>query len=274
MTTPTTRQAPQQTLERRLGPFDAAAIIVANVIGGGILFLPRIVASSVPDPWWFFSTWVAGGVLAFCGAMAYAELAALRPRAGGEYVYLREAYGGLAGFLTGWTSFVAGFAGAMAFSATLIPVYLERFIPGAANSTPMLAIPLGYFRLTFSNQTLIAIAAIWAFALLHVRGVGPGRLASNVLTILKVSAFLGFIALGLTIGAPSGASAQGAASAAVTATGWFQGLIVVMFVYSGWNAAAYMAEEVRNPGRNLPLALFLGTATVMVIYLLINVLYL
>jgi basic amino acid/polyamine antiporter, APA family len=274
VTTPTTH-APQQSLERRLGPFDAAAIIIANVIGGGILFLPRFIAGYVPDTWWFLSTWVAGGILAFCGAMAYAELAALRPRAGGEYVYLREAYGPLAGFLTGWTSFVAGFAGALAFSATLIPVYLDRFIPGAANSTAMLEIPLLYFSLTFSNQTLIGIAAIWAFALLHVRGVGPGRIASNALTILKVAAFLGFIAMGLTIGEPSSAqAAAGAAPGAVTVTGWLQGLIVVMFVYSGWNAAAYMAEEVRNPGRNLPLALFLGTAAVMVIYLLINVLYL
>ena len=85
------------TLERRLGPFDAAAIIVANVIGGGILFTPPLVAAMVPHPIWFLSTWIAGGALAFVGAMAYAELAALRPRAGGEYVYLREAYGPLAG---------------------------------------------------------------------------------------------------------------------------------------------------------------------------------
>ena len=120
------------SLERRLGPFDAAAIIVANVIGGGILFTPPTVASMVPHPFWFLSTWVAGGVLAFFGAMAYAELAALRPRAGGEYVYLREAYGPLAGFMTGWTSFVAGFAGAMAASAIFLIFVLDRFIPGAA----------------------------------------------------------------------------------------------------------------------------------------------
>ena len=104
-------------LERRLTPFDAAAIIVANVIGGGILFTPPQIAAAVPNAVLFLLVWVAGGVLAFCGAMAYAELAALRPRAGGEYVYLRDAYGPLAGFLSGWTSFVAGFSGAMAASA-------------------------------------------------------------------------------------------------------------------------------------------------------------
>ena len=269
MTTSTT----PQSLERRLGPLDAAAIIVANVIGGGILFFPPGIAANVPDTWWFLSTWVAGGVLAFCGAMAYAELAALRPRAGGEYVYLREAYGSLAGFLTGWTSFVAGFAGAMAASAMIIPLYLDRFVPGAASSTPLLRIPLPYVAVTVSNQTIIAIVAVWLFALVHMRGVGPGRFVSNVLTILKVGALLVFIAMGLTMGGTTETTIS-ATAGAVNATGWLQGLIVVMFVYSGWNAAAYMAEEVRNPGRNLPLALALGTAAVTLIYLLINVLYL
>src|SRR6188474_395750 len=104
-------------LVRRLGPFDAAAIVVSNVIGAGILFTPPQVAASVPNPWLFLLTWLAGGALAFAGAMAYAELAAVRPRAGGEYVYLHAAFGQLAAFLTGWASFVAGFTGAMAASA-------------------------------------------------------------------------------------------------------------------------------------------------------------
>jgi APA family basic amino acid/polyamine antiporter len=262
------------TLERRLGPFDAAAIIIANVIGGGILFFPPGIAANTPSTVPFLSTWLAGGILAFCGAMAYAELAALRPRAGGEYVYLREAYGSLAGFLTGWTSFVAGFAGAMAASAMIIPFYLERFIPGASSSTPFFQIPLPYLPITFSTQTLIAVAAIWLFAFVHIRGVGPGRAMSNVLTILKVGALLIFIAMGLTMGGGTPPAAAVAPGGPVTATGWLLGLIVVMFVYSGWNAAAYMAEEVRDPGRNLPLALALGTGAVTLIYLLINVLYL
>ncbi len=261
-------------LERRLGPLDAAAIIVANVIGGGILFFPPGIAANAPTNWLFLSTWVAGGFLAFCGAMAYAELAALRPRAGGEYVYLREAYGGLAGFLTGWTSFIAGFAGAIAASAMIVPFYLERFAPGAANSTPWVQIPLPYLTLTVSNQSMIAIAIVWLLAFVHIRGVGPGRVVSNALTILKVGALLAFIAVGLamsgSVATPPAAQSAGTA----TMTGWFLGLIVVMFVYSGWNAAAYMAEEVRDPGRNLPLALALGTGAVTLIYILINVLYL
>ena len=271
--TPPVSSADGPALERRLGPFDAAGIIVANVIGGGILFFPPGIAANTPETWVFLSTWVAGGLLAFCGAMAYAELAALRPRAGGEYVYLREAYGRLAGFLTGWTSFIAGFAGAVAASAMIVPFYLERFAPGAANATPWVQIPIPYLTLTVSNQSLIAIAIVWLMAIIHIRGVGPGRVVSNALAILKVAALLCFIVVGLAMSG-STAAPPATAPAAVSVTGWLLGLIVVMFVYSGWNAAAYMAEEVRNPGRNLPLALALGTGAVTVIYILINVLYL
>jgi APA family basic amino acid/polyamine antiporter len=278
MVSPRAQNTPVSTadgpaLERRLGPFDAAGIIVANVIGGGILFFPPGIAANTPETWVFLSTWVAGGLLAFCGAMAYAELAALRPRAGGEYVYLSEAYGRLAGFLTGWTSFIAGFAGAVAASAMIVPFYLERFAPGAADSTPWLQIPIPYLPLTISNQSLIAIGIVWLMSIIHIRGVGPGRVVSNALTILKVAALLGFIVVGLAM---SGSTASPASASAGTpsVTGWLLGLIVVMFVYSGWNAAAYMAEEVRDPGRNLPLALALGTGAVTVIYILINVLYL
>ena len=259
-------------MERRLGPFDAAAIIVSNVIGGGILFTPPQVAASVPHPWMFLAVWAAGGALAFAGAMAYAELAALRPRAGGEYVYLRAAYGRLAAFLTGWTSFVAGFAGAMAASAVVLVLYLDRFVPGVADTTPFFVVPFPWVPLSFSRQTLTAIAAIWLFAFVHIRGVGPGRVVGNVLAILKVTALLVFIAIGFSFGAGSGANFQ-QAGAGVAATGWLFALIPVMFTYSGWNAAAYMAEEIRDPGRNVPVALGLGTIAVIAMYLLLNALY-
>jgi APA family basic amino acid/polyamine antiporter len=260
-------------LERRLGPLDAAAIIVANVIGGGILFTPPQVAAAIPHAAWFLAAWLAGGALAFAGAMAYAELAALRPRAGGEYVYLDAAFGRLAAFLTGWTSFVAGFTGAIAASAIVITFYLERFIPGAANSAPFLVIPLPLVPLTLSRQTLIALSAIALMAWIHIRGVGPGRITGNVLAALKVSALLMFIALGFSIG--SGTPAHLTASAGpVLWSSWLLALIPVMFTYSGWNAAGYIAEEIRDPGRNVPKAFALGTAAVIVIYLSLNMLYL
>ena len=261
-------------LERRLGPLDAAAIIVSNVIGGGILFTPPQIAALVPHAALFLSTWVAGGALAFSGAMAYAELSALRPRAGGEYVYLRDAFGPAAGFLTGWTSFVAGFSGAIATSAAVMVFYLGRFAPGVAGPVPWLVVPIvpGLVTLTFSPLTTTAVAIISAMATLHVRGVGPGRVVGNVLAGLKVTALVVFIGLGFSFG--TGSFAHLTASAPVAPAGWLLALIPVMFTYSGWNAAAYVAEEVRDPGRNVPRALALGTGAVVAIYLLLNALYL
>jgi len=272
---PTTTTTDTQTLERRLGPFDAAAIIVSNVIGAGILFTPPRIAELVPSGMLFLSVWLAGGMLAFAGAMAYAELAALRPRAGGEYVYLRDAFGRLAAFLTGWTSFVAGFSGAIAAVALVFPFYLSRFVPAAGNTSPFLLIPIvpGYLELTFSAQTIGALALIWGLALIHLRGVGPGRLVGNLLAALKVSAFVLFIAWGFSFG--MGDPAQLTQTAApVTATGWVLALLAVGFTYSGWNAAAYVAEEIRDPGRNAPRAFALGTGAVIAIYFAMNALYL
>ena len=206
--------------------------------------------------------------------MAYAELAALRPRAGGEYVYLREAFGPPAAFLTGWTSFVAGFSGAIATSAAVMVFYLGRFAPGVAGRAPWLVVPIvpGVVVLTLSAQTMTAVAVIAAMAWLHLRGVGPGRV------------------VGKPAGGPQGDGARllhrrrlfvwnrlvraPRESAPVAPAGWLLALIPVMFTYSGWNAAAYVAEEVRDPGRNVPRALALGTGAVIAIYLLLNALYL
>jgi APA family basic amino acid/polyamine antiporter len=258
-------------LERRLGPLDAAAIIVSNVIGGGILFTAPLVAASVPDAWWFLLTWLAGGLLALAGAMAYAELAALRPRAGGEYVYLREAYGPLAAFLTGWTSFVAGFSGAVAVSAVVLADYMGRFVPLAASRTPIVTVPLPVVPLTVTPQSLTAILVIALMSWVHLRGVGPGRLMSNLLASLKVSALVLFIVLGVSLGV--GSVAHFETSGGVPAGGWLLALIPVMFTYSGWNAASYVAEEIRDPGRNVPRALALGTIAVITIYVALNAVY-
>jgi len=262
-----------QVLARRLGPLDAAAIIVSNVIGGGILFTPPQVAAAVPNPWWFLSTWVVGGALAFAGAMAYAELASVRPRAGGEYVYLKSAFGRLAAFLTGWTSFVAGFSGAIAASAVVLAAYVGRFIPAANDPTPLFVVPLPLIQLTFSRRAGVALCAIALMTGIHARGVGPGRFITNALAGLKVSALLIFIALGFSIGAGSGGNLIQSAGP-VAGSAWLLALIPVMFTYSGWNAAAYVAEEIRDPGRNVPRALAIGTLAVVAIYALLNVLFL
>jgi APA family basic amino acid/polyamine antiporter len=261
-------------LERRLGPLDAAAIVIANVIGVGIFITPGIIATAVPHPLWILGVWTAGGLLAFSGAVAYAELAALRPRSGGEYVYLREGFGSLAAFLTGWTSFVAGFAGAIAAAALKVGSYLANFVPAAGDSTPLVSLPLGPFSLVVSRQSLVALAAILGFAFIHARGLGPGRLVQNTLAALKVTALTLFVAAGLSFGHGSMSHVVAApAASGVGMNGIALAMLLVMFTYSGWNAASYVAEEIRNPGRNIPIALALGTAVVVLVYLGLNLLY-
>jgi APA family basic amino acid/polyamine antiporter len=179
------------------------------------------------------------------------------PGAGGEYVYLREAFGGLAAFLTGWTSFVAGFSGAIAAGAVGLTAYLDRLVPGVKNSST------------------VAIAIIVVLALVHARGLGPGRIVQNGLTLLKVSALTAFVVIGFAVAAPAATPiAAPAAVEPVRVSMLLLALVYVMFSYSGWNAAVYVAEEVREPARNVPLGLALGTLTVVALYLSLNALYL
>ena len=258
-------------LDRRLGPVDAAAIIISNVVGSGIFLTPAVVASLTGDAVSMLAVWIAGGFIAFAGAMAYAELAVLRPHAGGEYVYLREAFGPVAAFLTGWTSFVAGFSGAIAASAVGFASYLGRFVPAAGDTRALVVIPTGLLNVTVSPQSLVAIATIALLSIMHIRGVGPGRLLQNVLAGAKVTGLVALVALGFTIGDGSWGHVQSVPHP--VAGGFLLALVPVMFSYSGWNAATYVAEEIRDPGRFLPRALAVGTGAVVALYLALNLLY-
>jgi len=245
---------------------------VSNVIGVGIFTTPGIISGMLRHPAAILAVWALGGLLALSGAMAYAELAALKPKAGGEYVYLREGFGRLAAFLTGWTSFVAGFSGAIAAGAIGLTTYLARFFPRAADPTPLWRVSVGHLPVAISRPTLIAVVTIVALGAVHVRGVRPGRMVQDTLAAAQILGLLLFITLGFVVGRGSfeNFSAVGKAPPSI----WLLALIPVMFSYSGWNAAAYVAEEVREPGRNLPLALGCGTLSVVAIYLGLNALYL
>ena len=259
------------TLERRLGPYDAACIVVSNVIGGGIFYVPVIVAGLVGSAWLMLGMWLCGGVLAFAGAMAYAELAALRPRAGGEYVYLRDAFGQGAAFLTGWTSFVAGFSGGIAAGALALADCLSRFFPAAGSHVPLFTIPIPIAPLVITPQSIVALTVVFVASVIHLRN--SGRVVHNLLAGATVAALAVFIALGLSLGAGSAANFSSTHAVATPAMGWLLALVPIMFTYSGWNAATYVAEEIRDPGRNLPIALGAGTLAVVVVYFLLNVLY-
>ena len=260
------------TLVRRLGPLDGASLIVSNVIGGGIFLVPTLIAQWVPEFWAMLGAWLVGGFLAFTGAMAYAELAVHRPRAGGEYVYLREAFGPVVGFLTGWTSFVAGFSGAIAAGAVGLASYLGRFFPSASDASVLAHVDLPFITLSVSAQALVALAAIWVLTMVHIVGLGPGRVVQNTLAGIKVAVLVLFVTLGFFFGEGS-ISNISASTGSVTPSLWLLALIPIMFSFSGWNAATYVAEETYDPVRNIPVAMVIGTVIVIVIYLLLNVLY-
>ena len=259
-------------LVRRLGPLDGASIIVSNVIGSGIFLVPALIAVWIPDVWLMLIAWFVGGLLAFAGAMAYAELATLHPRAGGEYVYLREAFGPTAGFLSGWTSFVAGFSGAIAAGAVGFASFLGRLVPFAGDTKHLFSVSLWVLTLAVTPQTLVALTVIAVLTIIHVIGVGPGRIVQNLLAGVKVLILVILVVLGFSVG--DGAIEHFLLpSLSVAPTMWLLALIPIMFSFSGWNAATYVAEEIRDPARNVPLAMVLGTAAVVVIYLLLNLLY-
>jgi APA family basic amino acid/polyamine antiporter len=170
-------------------------------------------------------------------------------------------------------SFVAGFSGAIAAGAVGFASYLARYVPGAASEHPLVSVPLGFAHLDVSPRALVAIALIVVLSLVHMRGLGPGRFVQNTLAGVSLFALLVLIVAGFAFGQGSTAHFHESAGA-VHPSAWLVALIPVMFTYSGWNAAAYVAEEVREPVRNVPRALAGGTVVVILLYLLLNALYL
>jgi APA family basic amino acid/polyamine antiporter len=262
-----------RTMRRQLGTIDGAALVVSTVVGVGIFVSPGIVAGLVPSPMPMLAAWAAGGVLALCGALVYAELAATYPSAGGEYVYIRRAFGPLAGFLSGWTSLVAGFSGAIAAAAVGFAEYLGRFVPWAANTEALVTFGVPAARLAVTTRALVAISLILLFTMVHLRGLGPGRAMNNALAALNVVTVVLLVGVGFVMGdAP--VRDWAAESRPWTVGSWLLALIPVMFTFSGWNAPAYLGGEFREPGRSLPRAFVIGTCIVLALYLALVGLYL
>ena len=252
---------------------DGTALVVSNVVGTGIFVAPGIVFGYLPSPPLFLGIWLVGGLLSLAGALSYAELAAMRPRSGGEYVYIREAFGPLAGFLSGWTSFIAGFSGAIAAGAAGCATYLGRLMPGVADTHVLVELPLGPLGLAVTPRKLVALTVILAFTLVHLRGLAPGRRVQNALAALSVVTIAGLVLAGFATSASITPVPRPTSDVHSVSAG-FLALILVMFTYSGWNAAAYVTEEIRDPGRNVLRALVPGTVIVIVLYLALNALYL
>lgn len=269
----TTKGGVRIRLREQLSLADGTALVVSNVIGVGIFTTPAVIASLAPTPAEMLGLWIVGGLLAFAGAVTYAELAKLCPDAGGEYNYLSHAFGPLAGFLTGWTSLIAGFSGAIAASAVALVSYAGHYFPSLTSTLPLASVSLGIVNLRFSRQNLLASGVILLFTFVHILGLGPGRVAQKTLAFLSVFAIAVFICVGLLSGRGSWVHFHGV-SGGFQARNWLLALIAVMFAYSGWNAAAYVSEEMRGSGRAVGPALALGTGIVLVLYVGLNVLLL
>jgi APA family basic amino acid/polyamine antiporter len=265
---------------RQLGLLITAAIVIANMVGTGVFTSTGFQAASLHDPWTILLTWVVGGALALCGAAVYAELGAMMPKAGGEYVYLREAYHPAVGFLSGWVSLTAGFSAPIAVAALAFSRYVATLVPaiGSQGVWAQLSITIGDHHLadvTLGAPQAIAMGLILAITSLHALDTRLGGRVQAAFTVAKVVLIGCFIAGGLFAGHGdwSHLAPQHGGLANLGTRDFAISLMYVSFAYSGWNAAGYVAGEIERPEKTLPRALFLGTGVVMVLYLLLNLVF-
>ena len=261
----------QRALTRHMRLRSATALVIANMIGAGIFTTTGFQAADLRHPLFIFVLWVIGGTLALLGALCYAELGAMMPRAGAEYVYLRETYGPAIGFMSAFVSLVAGFSAPIAAALKSFVIYLAHFFPFLADDPTVGGV--------VAVIDLIAVGLVWILVAIHVRAVRSGTGFNDFITAFKVGGIVLIILAAVSIG-------RGDASNLITVSPSFQelsrtdtlaafgtSLIFVMFCFSGWNAAAYVASEMEHPQRDLPRALLLGTATVLLLYLGLNAVY-
>jgi APA family basic amino acid/polyamine antiporter len=234
-------------------------VVIGGIIGSGIFINPYIVAQRLDTPLLVLSAWVVGGLIALAGAYAYAELGAAFPRAGGQYVYLRDGWHPLLGFLYGWALLLLIESGAIAAVAITFATYALRLV-GRPDLAP---VPL-------------AIASIVVLSIVNYLGVKPGSRVLNVFVVLKVAALAVLICAGAFAPASAGwwSAVRETPGSSTTVVAFGAALVPILFAYGGWQNANYIAEEIDNPRRNLPLSLLAGTVTVVLIYVSVNVVYL
>jgi len=252
---------PEEQLQRGFGLSTATYVVIASMVGTGILVSPGYMMASLGNYPVIFALWALGGLLALCGALGVAELAAALPEAGGEYVYLREAYGPMPAFLSGWTSFFVGFAAPLAVAGYIAALYLLT--------------PFGWAdQETGHRVQIVAAVIIVAITVPNLLGHRHSAWTQNLTTILKFGLFALLVVLAFLFGRGQlGRVAQGQPIREIDFGTAVTQLFYVMFAYSGWNAAGYLAGEVRNPGKTLPRSLLLGTGLVVILYLALNLVF-
>jgi APA family basic amino acid/polyamine antiporter len=288
----------EQKLVRGLGLLDSTMLVAGSMIGSGIFIVSSIIARQVGAPGWLLVVWLVTGLLTLTAALSYGELAAMMPKAGGQYVYLREAFSPLWGFLYGWTLFLVIQTGTIAAVAVGFGRYMGVLVPWVSESNYIIA-PIRFggwfsgYAVSLSTAQLIGLALIVFLTFTNTRGLEVGKLIQNVFTTAKTGALIALIVLGIIVGLRSGAGAEnfrdfwsvrgnlqdvGAGLTAATAFGLFVGICVAqtnsLFSADAWNNITFTAGEVVNPRRNVPLSLAFGTFLVIGLYILANVAYL
>ena len=269
-------------LTRGLGLIGGISVNVANIIGTGVFLKSRVMTCNVGDPWWVLGVWLLGGALALAGALCYAEISAMMPESGGDYVFMRRAYGKLTSFLFGWTSFAIMKCGSQAALAVGFAIFLNVALGGQLDSW-QLDLPLFGPRLHLSAISLMALAALWLVALINCASVSAGGNTAAALTVMKVAMVLivAACAFGFGHGDWSHLSGNGMSGScegvAPSARGGIAGIGAAMlgalWAYDGWNCVAPLSGEVRDPQRNLPKVFLGGMLVIIALYLLANFAY-
>src|SRR5215510_5170838 len=257
-------------LKRALGPWAAASMVVGTVIGSGIFLVPKTMIRNVGSLEAVYAVWVVGGLLSLAGALSYAELAAALPEAGGEYAFLREAYGPLWGFIYSWTQMWVAKSGSIATLATGFFLYLTNFFEPLKEVFVTIPLPIGPRGgpLEIQYGQLFAIVLILGLAWLNYFGVKVGGDVQVAVTFIKVALILGVILAGLFFGQPHAPDVTVPGS--LTFSGFIAALVAALWAYDGWNNVSMVSSEIKKPQKNLPLALIGGTLTVIAIYIAAN----
>jgi APA family basic amino acid/polyamine antiporter len=274
---PTETPSEKPSLVRGLSLLDSVLLLVSGIIGSSIFLTAKDIAGPLPHPFWFFLVWVLGGAISLCVCAAFAELGSMFPDSGGQYIYLREAYGDLVAFLYGWMLFAVANGGTIAALSVASAAYMGNIVPAISQQHVIFtAVGIAFTRTHAVGLVLIAILTV-----VNVFGLRWGALLNNISTWTKFTAMAGFVVLGLAIGkghwsnftahAPGGLSMGLSPGQLISALG--VGLIAVFWAYDGWVYITWVAGEVKEPRRNVPLAMVFGVLAVGAIYLAMNMTY-
>ena len=265
---------PDEGLVRALGLGSAILFVLGSVIGSGIFLTTGVMASDLPSPTLILLAWAAGGVIALSAGLTYAEMAAMYPRSGGVYVYLREAFGPMLAFLYGWAALLIFFSGGIAAVAVGFADYVSYFAPALSPERVLwsIATPLGAW--TVSAAQIVAVVSIAALAAINYVGVRSGNRVNVVLTLAKVLGLAALPILALIAADVSPEWTPVAANVARPLAGFGLAMIAVLWANDAWYCVTWIAGEMRDPRRDLPRALFIGIALLTAIYLAVNAAYL